>query len=365
MSSTTDRRATRRAVWFVLLAAMASGSAWLVLLSLSSRGFFRLLDQGSGVRPDRDDLGYEGQSAEPSDDPPMTTADVLKRWMNGGDTALSAREQTFVHDRMRAFEELGEIPEYANAFDIELLRRTSWFGRCLEADKFWEGRAVWMDATALRDANRAGRRFPPIPHEDERVGIYSDEDLEGPSNVRGLRWHRYSDRERAFWELHRREVPAPPEVIRFALGDLSRRMLTALVRESGNDHPDGTVSREAWRAFAETLDAGAEATFEIPPEAFLGEGLYWEYVMTVRRNVRENKLFWDGPELALSVTEPRLLVERDLVFRDLNQEEIASANEWRVQYLRRLAAEAGMAPYIQAYMDAWDLRPEDVFPDPD
>ncbi len=87
--------------------------------------------------------------------------------------------------------------------------------------------------------------------------------------------------------------------------------------------------------------------------------------MTVRRNVRENKLFWDGPELALSVTEPRLLVERDLVFRDLNQEEIASANEWRVQYLRRLAAEAGMAPYIQAYMDAWDLRPEDVFPDPD
>ena len=59
----------------------------------------------------------------------------------------------------------------------------------------------------------------------------------------------------------------------------------------------------------------------------------------------------------------RLAVDAKYLTQPLNAEVLKLANAWKGPYLQRLSKEKVDPSYINSYLRAWNLKPEDVFAD--
>ena len=270
-------------------------------------------------------------------------------------------------ERIALFERLGclpDDPEYPS--DYWLAENTSWWGKRLDAEKFWKERVIWYDDRAVFDARRHGRGYPPMPYDDPQVANRSDEDrknedfgsLDSPTP-------RYvsSEREKAFWDKFRKTHPHPPANIKSWLKDYAKNWLSDKYVMANNPE-----EAKRFRINEQSLDRSlARAlrdanTFWYPHECVSPEAYYWEHVMNKRKEYEE--------EFANNTKSPPGIVQRffDTLYVDpkhvtepLTEEDIDAANAWKVAYLNRLRAEKWDESYINAYLDAWDLTEEYVF----
>lgn len=264
--------------------------------------------------------------------------------------------------RIKLLEELGCVPEDGDRTDFFLAEKTSWWGKRFDPDAFWEGRVLWYDASAQRDARRYGRAYPPIPYEDPSVAQRSDEDRQvgvmsgESSSPRSF----YSEREAVFWDRFGNSHPKPPDQIQPWL----ERCASAFVYKAYLLESEPTTARK-YRLSARDLSLDsdlreARSSF-YPHECVSPETYKWAYVMKGRREFEDFKAApwgsdpWQVPNFLGSV-----YVDHALITDPLTPEQIRAADAWKVAYVRRLRSEKWDESYIAAYKEAWSLTEEDL-----
>src|SRR3954470_7581373 len=126
-------------------------------------------------------------------------------------SSLQARKQMSGAARLELLEALGRVPEDAELADWEIATKTSWWGKPIDAELFWRGRIVWLDATNRRDAHRFGRLYPPVPPGMHAPKYKNDKDSRvtlGPEapNIPYVS----NSSERGFWDMYSKAHPRPP-----------------------------------------------------------------------------------------------------------------------------------------------------------
>jgi hypothetical protein len=264
-------------------------------------------------------------------------------------------------DRIRQLEKLREIPETIGTVSItdwHAAERTSWWGKPLNPRVFWESRVVWQDGDATNAAVRHGRAYPPVPYHDPGLRHEKDDDkdrelLTGGAKGPWLVLH-YTDREDAFWNKlassHHRTVL-----------DVEKRQWVVAPRllEMSRRFKDG-ATKEEWTEFDEIRQR--EIQHGYPPEAFTDDAMLWSYVVKERQEYRElirpGQTAKDG---ALEKFKQGLCVDAKYLTEPSDAEVLKRARAWKIDYLRRLRAERIHEPYMNAYLKAWDLKPDEVF----
>jgi hypothetical protein len=99
-----------------------------------------------------------------------------------------------------------------------------------------------------------------------------------------------------------------------------------------------------------------------PPEALSNEALHWTYIMQQRSNYSQAIAL---PPAAMSVRTNTLFsataVDHGLITEPLTDEQFRAAGAWKILYLQRLRRENTDESYIDAYLQAWSLAPDQVF----
>lgn len=265
--------------------------------------------------------------------------------------------------RLLQLEKLGEVPEKADSMDWQLAQQTTWWGKRLYPKAFWKGRVLWLDKSADFAARSYGRRYPPVPCDDPSLPSYKDGDVDVRSEVgvEGPNVHYYgSSLEGVFWDRFSKTHPRPPE-------EIEREQLTMEQLVSSAEHEmesKGNIGglssnqlREIERSFKQPpRDMG------YPKEAFTDDALRWSYIMNARQDY-QNFVSTYHTTNALSIqslieqlgTDARYLTEPS------DADVLKSANAWKIAYLQRLSKEKVDQSYINAYLKAWNLKPEEVF----
>jgi hypothetical protein len=249
--------------------------------------------------------------------------------------------------RLGELEKAGEIPEGDNdILDWQLAQKTSWLGKPLDPKKFWNGRIVWNDRTAVSDAHRHGRLYPPIPYENTNLPAYPNDDgfhtrsaIEGP----GI-FYADSSKEAGFWDFFNRTKLRPPDQI----DQTQFRAAEALLRLGDNGNiRSGPVSAN------------------YPPDAFTTNALFWAYVESKRAEYQGLLASYDGTnDPHFAPLFGMLLVDRKYVTDPLTPEQIiaeTAAKAWRIAYVNSLAGQNVDPSYINAYLQAWNLTADQVF----
>ena len=149
--------------------------------------------------------------------------------------------------------------------------------------------------------------------------------------------------ERAFWERFTGTHPQPP---------------TALDRQQFAVAESILQSKQR-RATVEKARA-AESGF--PPEGLTDEALLWAYVFKMREKY-QNLLKEGKTETSVSIKNlfSQLAVDRRYVAEPLSDAQAQLKNAWKIAYLQRLRKEKTDESYINAYLQAWNLSPAEVF----
>lgn len=264
---------------------------------------------------------------------------------------------TAKEDRLQQLERLGEVPEGAPLSDFNLAEKTSWWGKPLDPKKFWAGRVLWLDASAIDAARRHGRADPPIPYDDPTLPPYKDDDGINWNNaeVEGPNLHfAQSSKEAAFWDKFRRTHPKPPE-------DLERYQA-----EARRDIVGGQLVFKDMtpQEITELENSIKNRMYEVgvPRELLTDEALMANYLMEKRKE--HARLLEEGePPNGFFVSNflARLYVEPQLV-TNADDTAIRQADRaWKIAYLQRLRSENTDEQYIQAYLKAWSLTETQVF----
>lgn len=258
-------------------------------------------------------------------------------------------------ERLAELEALGSVPSDATPRDWQLAQETSWWGKPVDPQAFWEGRVLWLDTKTKRDANAHGRTFPPIPHGADLSGIpvYQDEgDFQGQRSVddAGPRFWSNS-RERAFWNQWVMKHPRPPSQITKKQLQVAELILSARYDfEHGENiakHNERSLKKHEEKMAQDAMRRG------YPPEAFTADALLRVYT---EHKLHEYRSLCDqGREQEGSVSDSfsrSLFIPTEAL---LEPDENDTNGEWRIPYLKRLRAEGTDETYINAYLDAWNL----------
>ena len=267
--------------------------------------------------------------------------------------------------RIELLEKLGCVPEDADISDYILAEKTSWWGKRLNPDEFWKGRVLWYDWAIERDANRYGRAYPPMPYEDPSIADRSDVDKMGD----GISLENYdpsyvfSVRENVFWDKFRKTHPNPPDQIQLWLEENASTHVFFL--HLIEHDPDMTAKVGLTRKnLSFSVALRDTKTFFFPPESVSEEAYHWTYVMKKRKEYKE----WKNSSLAddealFEIFFRKVYVDKKLITEPLTEADMKAANAWKVAYLRRLRTDKWDESYINAYLQAWDLKETDVFGD--
>ncbi len=265
--------------------------------------------------------------------------------------------------RLTVLESMEKLPDVPRLEDWELAPHTSWWGKPLDAEKFWADRVRWLDDSTVAEANRHGRFYPPIPPgEDIRfVARVSAEDVK-PSQAGGLEApgprFRYSEREAAFWDFFGKSHPRPTEFIEQHQFQVAEIILNHQYDFQSRGNPLRTTAEGLTKA--EGAEKRRVLEMGVPSEALTQEALFWAFV------TRKRKQFQLYPsansEELRDVDRLRRLVPVDPKFitQPLGKEQLNSANVWKNNYIKRLQQEKADPSYINAYIKAWNLQSPDV-----
>lgn len=270
--------------------------------------------------------------------------------------SLQQRRAMNDRDRLRWLEGLGIVPEDAEDKDWQLAKRTSWWGKPIDAKRFWSGRTLWNDRATQRDAMRLGRWHPPIPDgREEELLNYSAKDVESSMvAVDGPSLSFYgNERENAFWDHFDRTHPIDPEEI--------EREQSKVAADYGNAHKLINLSSNDVERYKESLRI-EPLNRGYPAEAFTQEALYWVNVMGQReRYTKQIAPFAARRPSVGSNWLGRQSLDAKLVTQPWTEEQIAASNGWKISYLQRLRRENVDEAYVNAYLKAWNLTTFQVF----
>ena len=258
-------------------------------------------------------------------------------------------------DRIEWLERRKIVPEDADDKDWQLAKRTSWWGKPIDANEFWKGRTLWNDRAAQRNAMRHGRRYPPIPSGHTEFVDRPLKDIElTMAAVDGPSMSLYGNyREHAFWAHFDKTHPMYPEEI--------EREQSRVASDYCSAHKLSNLNSNDIERYKESLRTGPLSR-NYPAEAFTENALYWVYVIkqhpaystqiapfaAARPSVGSN---WLG----------RLSLDPKLITEPLTEGQIKAANAWKFAYLQRLRREKEDEAYINAYLTAWKLTAAEVF----
>jgi len=335
---------------------------YAVSLAFSFAVFFVFLrrerDVGFSGTPISENLQHTDLNAEKPSENVNTSKSRLTIPNKAERLRMSDRE------RIALLERLGYVPSPSDISDYRLAEKTSWWGKRLDPVTFWTNRVVWLDSSAMVEAQRRGRFYPPMPYEDPSVANLSDVDIDGDEDWTSIDggWqpdYMLSEREGVFWDKFQKTHPQPPENIQHWLRDNADRWLRIRKKIEGSED---TVfkTRDLESSLIRTLrDAN---TFWYPQESITPEAYLWNHVMR-KRNEYTDLLESGVNEESRSVKNffNDVYVDRTLITEPLTQEQLDTANAWKVAYLNRLRAEQWDESYINAYLQAWNLSEEYVF----
>ena len=259
-------------------------------------------------------------------------------------------------------EQIGRVPDDADEKTWRLCEKTSWWGRRLDPDSFWSNRLVWLSWEAENEANRHGRRYPPIPSEESLFLDRTEKNVSNCTETWESRGRTYwsSEREHAYWHWYVLNCPWPPEKIQFGLEQAASEW-KALQHRSVHRPAGMTIPPSS----NEELLLGIASRFRslgFPKEALSSAILEWEYVRCKRVEresiVRESDEF--RRSLLLETFKQHLACPSSLVESEPTDEELRVTRGWRIDYLLRLRREGTDESYIEAYKEAWDLSEEDL-----
>ena len=264
-------------------------------------------------------------------------------------------------ERLQWLEKNGQVPEDAEYMDWYLSQKTSWWGKPLDPKKFWKDRPVWNDKSAVKDAQRHGRLFPPIPTDDPRYKdssrymTLSDNDTvlrSGGVEVAGYDFHG-TYREGFFWDDFGKTQPKPPE-------DLDREAEFAAKEfmSASSDSAMTGINVDVIRNQAK--NDGKPLNY--PPEEFADNALSWTYVVIQRKQYEHYlNVGWatNGGIIENFLQDSK--VDAKLITTPLSADQFKAANAWKVSYLQRLQKEKVDKSYIDAYRQAWNLPATEVF----
>ncbi len=159
------------------------------------------------------------------------------------------------------------------------------------------------------------------------------------------------------------QLPSPPKDIERWLERKANAFGGRFLNVAEANHPWARASSR------NDVDSWLERTrreareFGYPVEAVTAEVLGAIYNARMARRRQEFiRMGWDKADDLEPEAEEHL---KRVMAYDPGDVDAAARRDWKAAYLRRLSAREGMDLYIQAYMKAWDLRPEDVFPGSD
>lgn len=230
-------------------------------------------------------------------------------------------------------EKLGYVPTNAPIRDRWLAERASWWGKPLDPKEFWKGRVLWCDRSATEAANSHGRGYPPIPYDDTATKQFSDVDHKPVPGPEGYTIpYVSSSREAIFWDSFNRTHPMPPERI-----------------------SSYQTSRVGYRK--------EDAVFQgCPPEALSEEAIQWARVMKFRCDYEAALALPTGQMVGMTnYVLSEAAVDARLITEPLSDEQLKTANAWKVAYLQRLRREKTDESYINTYLKAWNLSAGEVF----
>lgn len=259
-------------------------------------------------------------------------------------------------------EQLGALPEGASLREKLLAQKTSWWGKRINAEQFWQGKVIWLDEAAIAACQRQGRQWPPIPFKDPKIESLALDDSDvrprfadiGGNNVHYV----YSYKEDAFWQMFSKKSPKPPERIRQKQLDLARAILVPQTQTSAGDAYAKKVAevQENGRRSAKAR----ETKVGYPPEALSDEALFATWASALRNDYE--RLRAEGHEND-SVAVKSLLFgwpfDVKLIIDPASQ--TIDDTSWKAAYLQRLRREKVDESYIQAYLRAWNLSEQEVF----
>lgn len=268
------------------------------------------------------------------------------------------------NERLALLEGLGYLPYDADWSDYKIAEETSWWGRRLDPEVFWKDKVIWLDGTAVGEARRRGRGYPPMPYEDPSVQDRSDEDLprdgyelESPNHHLVL-----SARENAFWDKFVKTHPIPPRDIIHWQTDRADRWLDDInILSNRPDFAARLGITESSRIRTLETDRRDATPFGYPPECISPEAYRWAHIMKKRKEYAERLASGWTPAQILQDFLEDVYVDPKYITEPLSEEDLRAANAWKVEYLRRLRAEKTNESYINAYMQAWSLSSNEVF----
>jgi hypothetical protein len=265
----------------------------------------------------------------------------------------------------------GELPANACSSDAVIAQGTSWWGKPLGPEKFWNNMTVWNDDVAEMAAHRHGRWYPPIPthltnlitgfplRSRNQATIVPDwqDCIGGPDSGSGGPVYLGSDADGAYWNWFWRTKPKPPPVLEREQVDVALRIYNGrqpLIWQ-GKDMHGNAMEREC----SESCAKQRAREIGVPPEALTEEALFWAYVMSKRKEyVNEEATAW-GQRLQHFLA--RLAVDPALITDPLRDDQLKAANAWKICYLRRLRQEQWDDSYIRSYVQAWNLSSNDIY----
>lgn len=264
---------------------------------------------------------------------------------SNGTTELPPEKRRLLGTReLRAFlERLGQVPEDADARELDLAQETSWWGKRMDPREFWSNRVQWSDSNAVYEAGAKGRMYPPIPEQfanrfptvDDRDRIASGAiDTPGPA-------YRYTERESMFWSWFSSSHPIPPE-------ELERQQAWTAWRvfSNGAGKPDMGALKMQMR---DTIQLG------YPTEMFDLEALRWAYINSVRKEADRTRTFSPEPGGYERVIRESGF-EAAIVTGAVTSAETEALNRWKQKYVQRLTQEGADRSYIDAYKNKWNLK---------
>ena len=266
--------------------------------------------------------------------------------------------------RIELLEKLGFVPDDPDLSDYFLAENTTWWGKPLDPEKFWEGRVLWYDDFAEFEARRRGRGWPPMPYDDpsvaDRPNIDRQNEGYGALDSPSPRFVS-SERESVFWDKFMKTHPHPPGQIQRWIESSADSWLRLNAKIDDNIRT-GCSSAEKDLASIMKRDLRDAKSFFLPFECVTPEAYQWDHVM--RKRTEYEALVSSGKAEEPSEIErffSRVSVDHAFITEPLTQDQIDAANAWKVAYLNRLRSEQWDDSYINAYLQAWNLSEEYVF----
>lgn len=268
---------------------------------------------------------------------------------------VSACNRVSTSLRLAELEKLGSVPIDGTFSDWQLAQRTSWWGKPVDPNEFWQDRVVWLDRRTFRDAHAYGRKCPPIPVDADVSWLHIYRDDKESTGARSLDdtgpsfWGNSG--EWAFWNRWALEHPRPPAAI-----EKKQLELAEFLVATRHDFEHGkNYARHTARSLKDGEESICQEAIELgyPPEAFNISALLHAHTQAKRLEYRQ--LCEQGRERDGELSErfrKKLYISEEAILRP---DVISTNDSWRILYLKRLRAEGTDESYISAYLDAWSL----------